>query len=141
MTWRDDAYIQWIEYSRLSNMQETTSLRRECTLIAKWLELTTDEPTRVTLKQIVDGQNAQSFDFYQVNYFTCKHNAIDKCVSYFNINCILYTQIANQGIPRDINTREYLDTWNYSGSIYSRILFNFLSRRTCTVGQVHTMLQ
>ena len=24
----------------------------------------------------------------------------------------LFAQIANQGIPRDINTREYLDTWS-----------------------------
>ena len=64
-----DAYIEWIEYSRLSNMQEMTSLRHGCTHIA---DLTMDGSTRVTLKMIVDGQNAQSFDFYQVNYFTCK---------------------------------------------------------------------
>ena len=55
--------------TRLSNMQEMTSLRHGCTHIA---DLTMDGSTRVVLKMIVDGQNAQSFDFYQVNYFTCK---------------------------------------------------------------------
>ena len=64
-----DAYIQWIEYSLLLNIQEMTSLRRGCTHIADWLEPTTNESTRVIFKSIVD---AQSFDFYQVNHFTCK---------------------------------------------------------------------
>ena len=67
-----DAYIQWIEYSLLSNIQEMTSLRRGCTHTADWLELNTDEPTRVTLKRIVDEQNNGLFDFHQVNFFTCK---------------------------------------------------------------------
>src|SRR6185312_14499542 len=58
-----DAYIQWIEYSLLSNIQEMTSLRHECTHIADW------QSTRVIFKPIVD---TQSFDFYQVNHFTCK---------------------------------------------------------------------
>src|SRR5581483_6693572 len=66
---KHDAYIQWIEYSSLTNIQEMTALHHGCTHIADWLEPTVDEPTRVTLKQIVDGRNAQSFDFYQVNYF------------------------------------------------------------------------
>jgi len=67
-----DAYIQWIDYSLLTNIEEMTSLRYGCTHIADWLEPTVDKSTSVTLKRIVDGQNAQSFDFYQVNYFTCK---------------------------------------------------------------------
>src|SRR5690242_284114 len=62
-----DAYIQWIEYSLLTNIQEMTPLRHGCTHIAEWNEL-----TRVTLKKIVDKQDDQSFDFHQVNYFTCK---------------------------------------------------------------------
>ena len=68
-----DAYIEWIEYSRLSNMQEMT-LRHGCTHIADWLEPTAYGSTRVsvTLKRIVDGQNDRSFDFHRVNYFTCK---------------------------------------------------------------------
>ena len=61
-----DAYIQWIEYSLLSNVREMASLRHGCTHTAEW---TTNELTRVTLKKIVDDQ---SFDFHQVNYFTCK---------------------------------------------------------------------
>ena len=61
-----DAYIQWIEYSLLTNIQKMTSLRYGCTHIAEW---TTNGLTHVTLKKIVDDQ---LFDFHQVNYFTCK---------------------------------------------------------------------
>ena len=68
-----DAYIQWIEYSLLTNVQKMSSLRHGCTHIAEWLEPTNKfKLTRVALKQIVDGQNAQSFYFHQVNYVTCK---------------------------------------------------------------------
>ena len=59
----DDAYIQWIEYSLLINIQEMTSLQHGCTHIASWLDPTTNELIHVTLKQIDD---AQSLDFYQV---------------------------------------------------------------------------
>ena len=81
-----DAYIEWIEYSRLSNIQEMTSLRRHgCTHIA---DLTMNyEMTKVTLKMI---ENNQSSDFYQVNAI----NAIDKCVRALNnivIFCLLNT--------------------------------------------------
>ena len=62
-----DAYIQWIEYSLLSNVQQMTSLRHGCTHIAEC------ELTRVTLKKIFDDQ---LFDFHQVNYFTCKMQLI-----------------------------------------------------------------
>ena len=56
-------------------------------------------------------------------------------------DCIMYllTQIANQGIPRDINTREYLDNWNHSGAIYSGILFSFLPRNMSDIGRVTQM--
>ena len=71
-----DAYIQWIEYPLLTNIQEMTSLRHGCTHIA---DLIMNESIRVTLKMIVDKGNNQSFDFHQVNYFTCKQcNVIDK---------------------------------------------------------------
>jgi len=70
MASENDAYIQWIEYSSLTNVQEMASLRHGCTHVADWLEQTANEPTRVTLKWIADGWNAQAFDFYQVNYFT-----------------------------------------------------------------------
>ena len=63
-----DAYIQWIEYSLLSNIQEMTSLRHGCTHVADW---TTNELTRVTLKEIGDARSLD-YDFHQVNYFTCK---------------------------------------------------------------------
>ena len=71
-----DAYIQWIEYSLLMNVQQMTSLRHGCTHIAEW---TTNGLTRVTLKKIVDEGNDQ---FYQVNYFTCKMqiNIINVCI-------------------------------------------------------------
>jgi len=47
-------------------------LRHGCTHIAGWLEQMTNEWTRVALKKIVGGQDAHSFDFYQVNNFTWK---------------------------------------------------------------------
>ena len=55
----NDPYMQWIEYSKLGNVREATSLRHGCTHIADW------QSTRVTLKLIVDD------DFYQVNHFMC----------------------------------------------------------------------
>jgi len=64
-----DAYVQWIEYSLLMNVQGLISLRYGCTHIA---DLTMNGLTRVTLKKIVDEGNNQSFDFHQVNNFTCK---------------------------------------------------------------------
>ena len=68
-----DAYIQWIEYSLLINMQEMTSLRHGCTHIAECLVPTTNKLTCVTLKNIGDEG---LFDFHQVNYFTCKMQLI-----------------------------------------------------------------
>ena len=84
-----DAYIQWIEYSLLTNVQEMTSLCHGCTHMAEWLEQTTNESTCVTLKKIVDKQNDQLFDFHQVNYFMCKMQIISsmQCIDCCN-NCI-----------------------------------------------------
>ena len=67
-----DAYVHWIEYSQLTNVQEMTSLHHRCTHMAECLEPATNELTHVTLKKIVDEQVDQSFDFHQVNYFPCK---------------------------------------------------------------------
>ena len=84
-----DAYIEWIEYSQLTNIQKMTSLRHGCTLIA---DLTMNGSTRVTLKMIVDKGNNQSFDFHQVNYFTCKQcNAIDKCLTSIIVPIVFYS--------------------------------------------------
>ena len=54
----NDAYMKWIEYSHLTNVQEMTSLRHGCTHIADW---TADELTRVSLKKIVND------DFHQAS--------------------------------------------------------------------------
>src|SRR5204863_4743613 len=51
---RYDAYIQWIEYSLLTNIQDMTSLRHGCTCVA---DLTINELTHVMLKKVVDEQN------------------------------------------------------------------------------------
>ena len=79
-------YIQWVEYSRLTDIQEKSLLECGCTHAANWLESVSvwngtkwkceDYVIRVTLKKIVDGRNAQLFDFYQVNYhsFIVKYN-------------------------------------------------------------------
>ena len=64
-----DAYIQWIEYTLLTNVREMTPLCHGCTYIAEWLEPNTDESTCVTLKKTVDEGDDQLFDFHQVNYF------------------------------------------------------------------------
>ena len=86
-----DAYIQWIEYSLLTNIQEMTSLRHGCTHIADWLDDPINNRTKVTLKQIVIG-DTQSFDFHQVNYFTCKqYNAIDKCLTSIIVITTVFT--------------------------------------------------
>ena len=61
MKYKCDAYIQWVEYSLLTDVREMTSLRHQCTHIASWLD--PNELIHVTLKQIDD---AQSLDFYQV---------------------------------------------------------------------------
>ena len=71
-----DAYIRWIEYSLLTNVQQTTPLRHGCTHMAEWLDATTNELTRVILKKITIEQNDQLFDFHQVNYFTRKMQII-----------------------------------------------------------------
>ena len=67
-----DAYIELIEYSLLTNIQEMTTLCHGCTHIADWLEPITNNWIRVALKKIVDGQDAQLFDFYQVSYYYVK---------------------------------------------------------------------
>ena len=48
-------------------MRETPSLHHRCTHTADCLEPARNKLIRVILKKIVDGQDAQSFDFYQVN--------------------------------------------------------------------------
>jgi hypothetical protein len=63
----DAAYIRWVEYTHLTNVREETSLHHECTHMANWLEMSRNELIRVIFKKIVDGQNAQSFDFHQVS--------------------------------------------------------------------------
>ena len=95
---RQNYYIQWVEYSRLTDIQEKSLLERGCTHAANWLEATgkypyKDESIRVSLKKIVDGRNAQLFDFHRVNY----HSFIVKYYLFINnrnlYNC--YINIAN----------------------------------------------
>jgi hypothetical protein len=85
-----NAYIQWIEYSLLTEVREMTSLRHGCTLMANWLDPTTNKLTQITLKQIDD---TQSLDFHQVNYFTHKMIQIIlrmHCTDCCN-DCIVYS--------------------------------------------------
>ena len=87
---KDDAYIQWIEHSLLTNIQEMTLLRHGCTHIAEYLEPTTNELTCVTLKNIVGEGDGQLLDFYQVNYFTCKMQIVlITCVTSVLCICLL----------------------------------------------------
>ena len=59
-SYKDDAYIKWIEYSLLTNVQQITSSHHSRTHMAELLEPNTDGLTRVTLKKII------AFDFHQV---------------------------------------------------------------------------
>src|SRR5437764_13829502 len=85
---KDDAYIQWIEYSLLTNVRKMTLLRHGCTHIAEWLDA--DELTRVTLKKIVDERNDQLFDFHQVNQFMYKSTSVIN-VSWFKLTSVVTT--------------------------------------------------
>jgi len=60
-----DAYIQWIEYSLLTDVREMTSLHHGCTHTAYWLEPIANEWIKVALKQVVISDT----DLHQVNYF------------------------------------------------------------------------
>src|SRR5204863_9405239 len=48
--YRYDGYIQWVEYSRLTDVREMTSLRHQYTHIASWLDPTPKESIHVTFK-------------------------------------------------------------------------------------------
>ena len=83
----DDTYIQWIEYSLLTDVREMISLHHRCTHIASWLDPTTNELIDVTLKQIDD---AQSLDFYQV--IISRVIIMQVCIK---LMIVLFTQIVN----------------------------------------------
>ena len=87
-----DAYIQWVEYSRLTDVREMTSLRHQCTHIASWLDPTTNELIHVTLKQIDD---AQSLDFYQVIISCVIIMQIVSSMHRVKLMIVLFTQIVN----------------------------------------------
>ena len=87
-----DAYIQWIEYSALMNVQELTSLRHGCTHAADWLDQTTNELTRVTLKRIVGEQYARSFDFYQVKRVNRINNFVFRVLFIITTMLFVHTQ-------------------------------------------------
>jgi len=87
-----DAYIQWVEYSRLTDVREMTSLRHQCTHIASWLDPTTNELIHVTLKQIDD---AQSLDFYQVIISRVIIMQIVSSMHRVKLMIVLFTQIVN----------------------------------------------
>jgi len=59
-----DSYLQWIPYNQLTNIKESSPLEHNCSHTADWLAVT----GTVMLKKIVDGSNAQLFDFYEVSY-------------------------------------------------------------------------
>jgi hypothetical protein len=75
--------MDWIGYTQLTNVREETS-----THMANWLGPSKNESILVILKRIVDGRNAQLFDFYQVNRMPVKvvtYVLVDNC----NNNCIV----------------------------------------------------
>ena len=80
----DDAYIQWIEYSLLSNVQTMTPLHHGCTHIADWLEPMYNRRTKVVLKKIVSKHDGQAFDFHQVIFYL-SHVCIASCIKSINV--------------------------------------------------------
>ena len=89
-----DAYIQWIEYSRLTDVREMTPLCHQCTHIASWLDPTTNELIHVTLKRIDDG-DAQSLNFYQVIISRVIIMQIVSSKHRVKLTIVLFTQIVN----------------------------------------------
>jgi len=65
-----DSYLQWIEFSQLTNIQKASALNHECSHTADWSEPTAEGSriVKVVIKEIVTAQDAQSFDFCQVIY-------------------------------------------------------------------------
>jgi len=102
--------VRWIEYSLLTNVQETL-LRHGCKPIAHWLDLITNELTRVTLKNIVD----------EGVIISCVNKASDNCIvcwtSIIVVTTVLLTQIANSGIPGEDNKKKacpyYINNWRH----------------------------
>ena len=76
-----DSYIQWIEFTQLTNIQEELSLEHECTHVAEWLEPTIDGvcKRKTMIKMITEGQNAEMFDFNQVKVYAVKNISNKLC--------------------------------------------------------------
>jgi hypothetical protein len=90
-------YIQWIEFSQLANIRAETSLHHEGTHMADWLKPSRNEFMQVILKKIVDGHNAQLFNFYQVSrYFVdsvaCVYSTI--CNTYYFLPSIVNQRLS-----------------------------------------------
>ena len=70
--WNDtntnDSYIRWIEFFQLSNIQEMP-LQHKHTHTADLLARKAGKSKIMILKKIMNGQNVQSYDFSQVNFF------------------------------------------------------------------------
>ena len=68
----NDSYVQWIDFSQVTNMQEMPSPQHGCTHLTNLRHWSNSNMSRIViLKKIVDGQNAQSYDFYQVIISYC----------------------------------------------------------------------
>jgi len=64
-----DRYIEWIEFSQLTNIKQKPFLGHKCNFIADWLERTAYDvkPLKVMLKKVAVGYNTKAFDSYKVN--------------------------------------------------------------------------
>jgi len=65
-----DGYLQWIHFYQLTYMHEMPLLEYECSHVANWPKPIADgsQLIQVLLKKVVNGQDAQSYDFNQVKY-------------------------------------------------------------------------
>ena len=64
-----DRYIEWIEFSQLTNIKQKPFLGHKCNFIADLLERTAYDvkPLKVMLKKVAVGYNTKAFDSYKVN--------------------------------------------------------------------------
>jgi len=103
----NDSYIQWIDYSQLTNIEQTSALKFECTHTADWSQTTYrgDQLIKVMFKKIADGQNSQSFDFSQVNNRLLCTNQVSIVMRLANGCLFIIYGIDNERLSNGINSR------------------------------------
>jgi len=128
-SWRNtntkcDSYLKWIEFDRLKNFREVPSLDHGCTHTADWIDLPTykNDSKKVAFKKVT---YEQSFNFNQVSlillrilYWTFYYLII------YYVNLASIYLIADQRLPKHIDSAKHLDYWIHSRAVNRRLLFS-----------------